>query len=151
MFKIFQGSYDTTDVAFNSNSLNRAGPRNQNSGNYDPKTYFFSKFGSSFNQFPHLKINDPNDKKPNIIFPHSHLHTILTLSKQLLTKNMLQLLDEQSLEIYTTGKILIFPYKTFSETMNLVMVTLMRELLQPQKDLSVMFTKDVQEFVKGKN
>lgn len=145
----FQGSYDTTDVAFNSNSLKRTGPRNQNSSSYDPTTYFFSKFGSSFNQFPHLKINDPNDKKPNIILPHSHLHTILTLSKKLLTKNVLKMLDEQSLEIYSIGKILIFPYKTFSETINLVIVTLMRELLQPQKDLTVAFTKDVQEFVKG--
>lgn len=150
-FLSFQGNYDTTDVAFNSNSLKRTSPRNQNAVNYDPKIYFFSKFGSSFNQFPQLKINDPNDKKPNIIFPHSHLQTILSLSKKLLTKNMLHLLDEQALEIYIAGKILIFPYKTFSETINLVMVTLMRELLQPQKDLSVAFTKDVQEFVKGKS
>ncbi|KAJ8972794.1 hypothetical protein NQ314_000030 [Rhamnusium bicolor] len=143
------GGYDTTDIAFNSNSLKRCGSIHYSVGSYDPKTYFFSKFGSSFNQFPHLRINDPNDRKPQIIFPQSHLHAILTLSKKLLTKDMLTLLDEQSLEIYSTGKILIFPYKTFSETINLVMVTLMRELLQPQKDLPVPFTKDVQEFVKG--
>lgn len=146
---MFQGGYDTTDIAFTSN-LKSNGPRHRNVGNYDPRTYFFSKFGSSFNQFPHLKINDFKDKKTNIIFPHSHLQTILMLSKKLLTKNLLHLLDEQSLEIYATEKILIFPYKTFSETVNLVMVTLMRELLQPQKDLSATFTKDVQEFVKGK-
>nr|XP_023019758.1 phosphatidylinositol 4-kinase alpha [Leptinotarsa decemlineata] len=143
------GTYDTTDVAFSSNSLKRGGCIQYNVGTYDPRTYFFSKFGSSFNQFPQLRITDCNDKKPRIIFPQEHLSTILALSKELLTKEVLTLLDEDSMEISSTGKILIFPYKTFSETINLVMVTLMRELLHPQKDLSVPFTKDVQEFVKG--
>ncbi|KAJ8983342.1 hypothetical protein NQ317_003147 [Molorchus minor] len=143
------GNYDMSDIAFNSNSLKRTGSIYSTSSNYDPKTYFFSKFGSSFNQFPHLRINDPNDQKNQIIFPQQYLHTILTLSKKLLTKELLTLLDEQSVEIKATGKISIFPYKTFSETINLVMVTLMRELLQPQRDLPILFTKDVQEFVKG--
>jgi phosphatidylinositol 4-kinase len=141
--------YETTDVAYSSASLKRGSLINQSLGSYDPSTYFFAKFGSSFNQFPHLRVNDPNDKKPQIIFQLQHLQTILSLAKKLLTKDMLSFLDEQSLEVYSTGKIQIFPYKTYSEIINLVMVTLMRELLQPQKSLPIPFTKDVQEFVKG--
>lgn len=95
-----------------------------------------------------MKFND-TEKKHEIQLPLASLQTILLQAKMLLTKDMLSFLDEQAIEIYSTGKILIFPYKTFSETINLVMVTLLRELLQDQKDLPLVFTKDVQEFVKG--
>lgn len=124
--------------------------RNHSFGNYDITTYFFTKFGSSFNQFPSLKIGDaPIKKEERIVFPLPRLQQILTLSKQLLIKDTLKFLDQQSVEIHSTGKIAVFPYKTFSETINLVMVTLMRELLHLQQELPVLFTKDVQEFVKG--
>ncbi|CAH0558143.1 unnamed protein product [Brassicogethes aeneus] len=142
-------TYETTEIIYNSSTFKRSSICSSGQPHYNQTTYFFSKFGSSFNQFPHLRINDPKDKQKRIIFSLSHLSTILSMNKKLLTKDVLSMLDETSQEIYSTGKILIFPYKTFSETVNLVMVTLMRELLQPQKDLPVPFTKDVQEFVKG--
>lgn len=119
------------------------------SQSYDPETHFFRKFGSSFNQFPYMRFYEGGSKTPKILFPIQHLQVILNIAKNLLTKEMLGFLDEQSIEILSTGKIKVFPYKTFSETINLVMITLLRELLQQQKELPVSFTKEVQEFVKG--
>lgn len=140
---ITQG-YDTVDVSRSFDTT-----KNQNKDTYDPKTYFFSKFGSSFNQFPHMRLSDSNENK--VLLAQMHLQTVLAIAKKLLTKEMLGYLDEQALEVHSTGKIKVFPYKTFSETINLAMVTLLRELLRPQRELPVPFTKDVQEFVKGES
>lgn len=110
--------------------------------------HFFSQFGSSFDQLPEMRNSVRTPESPLVlILPQ--LREILTLAKSLLTKDTLNFLDEQSLEIFGTGKIRIFPYRTFSETINLVLVSLLRELLRPHSELPAAFTKDVQEFVKG--
>lgn len=121
---------------------------------YDPTRYFFTKFGSSFNQFPNMRSfehdsdSESQSKRDKIQFPINHLQQIFAFSKKILAKEVLEYLDEKAEDIFALLQNKTFGYKTFSETINLVAVTLLRELLQNQTELSTPFTKDIQEFVK---
>lgn len=117
---------------------------------YDPTTYFFTKYGSSFNQFPNMRSFEHYNEdeqmkksKPKIQFPINHLQTIFALSKKILTKEILEHLDEQAGDMYALNQIKPYGYKTFSETINLVMVTLLREILQNQTGNDYKFFKKI--------
>lgn len=120
---------------------------------YDPTNHFFTKFGSSFNQFSELNVHDFDAEMSNHIkekkqVPLNLLQQIFAFSKKLLAKEVLDYLDEKAEDIFALLHNGSFGYKTFSETINLVIVTLLQELLQHQSDLSTPFTKDIQEFIK---
>ncbi|XP_055694049.1 phosphatidylinositol 4-kinase alpha [Lutzomyia longipalpis] len=117
---------------------------------YNANALYFSKYGSSF-QFPVEKDEKKREKveECTIQFPVQHLQTIFAISKKMLAKEVLAYLDEQAGDVYELrhhGR--YYGYQSFSETINLVIVTLLRELLQTQNDLPAPFTRDVQEFVK---
>lgn len=97
---------------------------------YDPTTWFFAKYGSSFNQFPNMRFYETPEKKRKIQFKIQYLQNIFAIAKRLLTKETLEHLDEQASDIYALHQIKSYGYKSFSETINLVLVTLLREVLQ---------------------
>lgn len=121
------------DTKSKSYSRARASLNSYYSVPYDATTYFFAKYGSSFNQFPNMRFYETPQRKPEIQFAIQHLQTIFAIAKKLLTKETLEHLDEQAGDIYSLHQIKVYGYKSFSETINLVLVTLLRELLQNQR------------------
>lgn len=69
---------------------------------YDPATYFFTRYGSSFNQFPQMRCNESPEKRMGLQFSIVHLQTVLALAKKLLTKETLAFLDEEAQQVRTT-------------------------------------------------
>ena len=59
---------------------------------------------------------------------------------------MLQFLDNLCNDIFT-GEARMFPYKSFSETLHLVLLSLLREMLS-QQDLAPVFVNEIQVYVK---
>lgn len=123
----------SVDSSENSPKVSLKGTGSYQSTPYDPSTYFFSKYGSSFNQFPNMRLaSETTTKKSRIQFPINHLQSIFAIAKKLLTKDVLEHLDEQACDIYNLHQVKPFGYKSFSETINLVIVSLLKEILQNQ-------------------
>lgn len=137
----------TSDTANSVESYSIDEPQSFNlvSIDYDPTSYFFRKIGSSYSQLlPQI------NKTPRLV-PISTCQTLLILAKKLLKNDILSYMDAQAALVYEAGDLRVFPYKSLSEVVNLVMLGLLQELLcrNPRAGVPGQFTKDVQEFVKA--
>lgn len=99
---------DIVDGSNSSNSLKKGfkGLQSHNSVPYDPTIYFFTKYGSSFNQFPNMRFaKESPEKRASVQFPVIHLQSILSIAKKLLVKDLLNYLDEEAEDIFASGQI----------------------------------------------
>lgn len=58
---------------------------------------------------------------------------VFSLINQTLVKDLLQFLNRIAHDVYMAGSLQRFPYKSFGETLNLVMTSMMREILRNKK------------------
>lgn len=114
----------------------------------DPTVRYFNKVGSSFTRTKPWGF-EIIPEEDHLKFSSSQLQTLVSVAKRLLSKDILKNLDNMAYEVYTTGNLQRFPYKSFSETVTLVVVTLLRDVLEQEKDLPSSFMKEVQDFVKS--
>ena len=45
-------------------------------------------------------------------------------------QELLKFLDDVALDVFTSGGVGVFPYKSFGEVVNLVMISMLREVLR---------------------
>ncbi|KAI1292022.1 Phosphatidylinositol 4-kinase alpha [Halotydeus destructor] len=118
-------------------------------GELDETRYFFGRFGSCFSQLQRMNQAPEFEFEPGqFAFSVTQLQTILTLAKNVLDKDLLVKLDEVASEVFASHANTGCVYKSFTEILTLVMVSLLRELLQYHTTLPTAFTKEVQDFVK---
>jgi len=107
----------------------------------DYSTIFFRKAGSSYASY--------KDERQSVKFSVAQLQIILSAAKSLLDQNVLSSLDTWTSDVRSLQGEKTWHYKSVSEILNLVMVSLLKECLYRHQELPAPFTKEVQEFVKG--
>ena len=104
-------------------------------------TLYFRAFGSSF---------EVTTNCHSIQFTVSHLEAILRVAQSsLLEKAVLKYLDVLASEMFSSQSVCKYPYKSFSETLNLVLVTVLKQILSGHTQLPLSFMTNIQELVRS--
>ncbi|RUS74514.1 hypothetical protein EGW08_017721 [Elysia chlorotica] len=115
-----------------------------------PHTIYFNKIASSFTRTKPWGF-EIIPEQDHLKYREEQLDLILQVAKRILKKRVLAGLDHVLKDVLTSlsGKVVRFPYKSFSETISVVILTLLRDILEQEKDLPTCFMKEVQDFVRG--
>lgn len=109
----------------------------QKPSNYDCATIYFRNFGSNFNV-----------SSESIQFSVAQLEMVLKVAQALLLdKKVLKYFDLLAYEAFALQS--IFPYKNFSETLNLVLVAVLKQILSSYSQLPPSFMANIQELVRS--
>lgn len=112
-----------------------------NNREVDDSSTYFRAFGSSF---------EVSTNRQSIQFTVSHLEAILKVAQlSLLEKPVLKFLDGLASEMFSSQSVCKYPYKSFSETLNLVLVTVLKQILSGHGQLPLTFMTDIQELVRS--
>ncbi|XP_021377626.1 phosphatidylinositol 4-kinase alpha-like isoform X3 [Mizuhopecten yessoensis] len=118
----------------------------------DPAVHYFNKVGSSLTQTKPWGF-EIIPERDHLKFSSSHLQTLVGVARRLLNKDSLRHLDGSLKDFYAelepNNSFSWFPYKSFTEAIALVIITLLRDVLEQEKDLPLSFMSDVQDFATG--
>ncbi|CAH1801953.1 unnamed protein product [Owenia fusiformis] len=120
-------------------------------GSAEVRVNYFSVIGSSFPQtnLPTSQTTKPEEETfGKIHLSQSQLKCLLGIAVKMVNKELMVALDVDASELFAGGHVTQFPYKSFNETLYLVLVTVLRDLLYHQKNVPASFTKEIQDFVK---
>lgn len=133
-FTNFRSIFPRSNLNGNTVSLSESfqGPSNKNCPNI-----YFRNFGSNFDV-----------TSQSIQFSVAQLEMVLKVAQSLLLdKKILKYLDVLAYEAFTIQS--SFPYKSFSETLNLVLVTVLKQILSGYSHLPPNFMANIQELVRS--
>ena len=120
---------------------------------YDLTNLFFCKVGSCFNQLQNSMTKIRTITKTSdlpLCFKESTIRNVFNqIQDKFLSPDLLQFLDNLCSDIFT-GDEKAFPYKSFSEILHLVLISLLREMLS-QQVLAPVFINEIQVYMKKVN
>lgn len=96
----------------------------------DHTSYFFTKFGSCFNQLQTpLTYTSNKGSNDNVSFDSKQFKEMFSITQFLLKKEFLEIMNSMADHVFQSGPSKPFPYKSLSEVTSLIMISMIRELV----------------------
>ncbi|XP_062588022.1 phosphatidylinositol 4-kinase alpha-like isoform X3 [Saccostrea cucullata] len=116
----------------------------------EASTYYFSKIASSFTCVKPWGF-EIIPERDHLVFSQTQLQRLVSLTKRLLSKEVLGNVNTAftwMISVENGKKYSWWPYKSYSEAVTLSTVTMLRDILEQEKDMPTSFMTEVYEFSK---